>query len=100
MRYLQPLRDEAAPVTLRATIRCGSADAMDRPVRSSGVGAVRRCGAAMAHVLAWALACIAIWHDRAEGRRHLARMDDRLLRDVGISRADAWQEARKPWWQP
>ncbi len=31
-------------------------------------------------------------------RRELAAMDDRMLRDIGISRADALQEAdRLPW---
>ncbi|WP_431282553.1 DUF1127 domain-containing protein [Humitalea sp. 24SJ18S-53] len=33
-----------------------------------------------------------------ETRRDLAEMDDRMLRDVGISRADALHEAeRAPW---
>jgi uncharacterized protein YjiS (DUF1127 family) len=31
-------------------------------------------------------------------RRQLAEMDDRMLRDIGISRVDALQEAdRLPW---
>lgn len=31
-------------------------------------------------------------------RRQLAEMDDRMLRDIGISRADALREAeRRPW---
>jgi uncharacterized protein YjiS (DUF1127 family) len=32
-------------------------------------------------------------------RRHLARMDDRLLRDIGLSRADAKREINKPFWR-
>jgi len=33
-----------------------------------------------------------------ETRRRLAEMDDRMLKDIGISRADALEEAgRAPW---
>jgi uncharacterized protein YjiS (DUF1127 family) len=33
-----------------------------------------------------------------ETRRHLSEMDDRMLKDIGISRVDALQEAsRAPW---
>jgi uncharacterized protein YjiS (DUF1127 family) len=31
-------------------------------------------------------------------RRQLAEMDDRMLSDIGISRADAWAEASRPFW--
>jgi len=36
--------------------------------------------------------------ERAAGRRALARLDDRLLRDIGLTRADADAEAGKPFW--
>jgi len=42
---------------------------------------------------------IAIWVARARQRRDRAQLDDRLLRDVGISRAAAAREARKPFWR-
>ncbi len=32
-------------------------------------------------------------------RQQLARLDDALLKDVGLSRADAWREARRPCWE-
>ncbi|KUM43189.1 DUF1127 domain-containing protein [Pseudomonas sp. EpS/L25] len=32
-------------------------------------------------------------------RRALYRLDDTALSDLGLSRADAWQEADKPFWQ-
>ncbi|WP_237216730.1 DUF1127 domain-containing protein [Falsiroseomonas oryziterrae] len=33
-----------------------------------------------------------------ETRRHLAQMDDRMLKDIGVTRADAFEEAaRAPW---
>ncbi len=38
------------------------------------------------------------WQHRADQRRHLGNMDDRLLADMGITRADAIQESRKPFW--
>ena len=39
----------------------------------------------------------AMWRS-IQTRRQLAEMDDRMLRDIGISRADALQEAdRLPW---
>ncbi|MCQ4162830.1 DUF1127 domain-containing protein [Roseomonas sp. GC11] len=33
-----------------------------------------------------------------ETRQHLAELDDRLLRDIGMSRPDAQHEARRPVW--
>lgn len=40
------------------------------------------------------------WRERARQRRSLLTLDDRLLRDIGISRADAEGEGRKRFWQP
>ncbi len=40
------------------------------------------------------------WRERARQRRHLASLEDRLLKDMGISRADAGREASKPFWRP
>ena len=39
-----------------------------------------------------------IWQDRAEQRGRLSTMDARILKDIGITRHDAVQEARKPFW--
>ena len=39
------------------------------------------------------------WQQRARSRRDLMAMDDHLLKDIGLSRADAWQEADKPFWR-
>ncbi len=36
---------------------------------------------------------------RRQGRQELAELDDRLLRDVGISREQALREAAKPFWR-
>lgn len=47
----------------------------------------------------YALTLILTWEQRVRERRALASLDDRLLRDIGISRADAEQEVRKPFWE-
>jgi uncharacterized protein YjiS (DUF1127 family) len=39
------------------------------------------------------------WQERAQARRNLARLDDRMLRDIGVARADVWQELDKPFWR-
>ncbi|MGG5822314.1 DUF1127 domain-containing protein [Falsiroseomonas sp. HW251] len=44
------------------------------------------------------LAWLALMMRTIETRRHIAGMDERMLKDIGISRADAHQEAnRAPW---
>lgn len=40
-----------------------------------------------------------VWIWRAQSRRALARLDARLLDDVGISAVAARDEAAKPFWQ-
>lgn len=39
------------------------------------------------------------WLDRARERRALGRLDDRMLADLGLSRADADAEVDKPFWR-
>ena len=39
------------------------------------------------------------WWRRARERRQLARFDDRDLRDIGLTRADAAGELAKPFWR-
>ena len=38
--------------------------------------------------------------ERARQRRQLARLDARMLRDIGVSRSAAFGETRKWFWQP
>jgi uncharacterized protein YjiS (DUF1127 family) len=39
------------------------------------------------------------WRRRSKGRTQLATLDDRMLKDIGISRADAEFLANKPFWR-
>ncbi|MFZ1425653.1 MAG: DUF1127 domain-containing protein [Geminicoccaceae bacterium] len=39
------------------------------------------------------------WMERHRERRALLRMGDGMLKDIGISAADAWQEGEKPFWR-
>lgn len=40
------------------------------------------------------------WHERSRQRWLLSGLDDRMLRDLGLSRADVDGEVSKRFWQP
>lgn len=40
------------------------------------------------------------WRNRAKQRAELARLDQALRQDIGVTDADIWQETRKRPWQP
>ena len=46
-----------------------------------------------------ALATVYIWQHRITERRRMAQMDDRMLVDIGLDRADIMREAKKPFWR-
>ena len=46
-----------------------------------------------------AYATLLQWNDRQAQRDHLRELDDRLLRDMGLSKEEVWQEAQKPFWR-
>ncbi len=39
------------------------------------------------------------WRERARQRRQLRSLNDRMLRDIGITRADVLAESSKPFWR-
>lgn len=45
------------------------------------------------------ISTVALWRERNRSRRHLALLDDRALADIGLSRAEQWQESHKRFWQ-
>lgn len=42
---------------------------------------------------------VAAWRSRSKQRLALLTLDDRLLSDIGLNRAQAEAEARKPFWK-
>ena len=50
---------------------------------------------AVRSVLDW----IFLWQERAESRRRLLALDDRMLRDIGANQATAAHEGGKPFWR-
>lgn len=50
--------------------------------------------------LIWrAATLLVIWQERLRERHTLAALDDRMLRDMGLSRSDIEAETRKGFWQ-
>ncbi|MES5484543.1 DUF1127 domain-containing protein [Bradyrhizobium sp. INPA03-11B] len=49
-------------------------------------------------LLAMAWRIVTIWSNRAHHRRVLGELDDDQLRDIGVSRVEAAEEVRKPFW--
>lgn len=70
-------------------ITAGSAAA--KPVRA--LAKIRR-------VMVKCLNSIVVWQDRAEQRQALSELNERMLKDIGVSNVDAYKEARKPFWLP
>lgn len=50
-------------------------------------------------VIAAVLGLVAVVAARRKGRRDLARLDDHLLRDIGLDRAAARVECSRRFWQ-
>jgi uncharacterized protein YjiS (DUF1127 family) len=47
-----------------------------------------------------AVRIVLFWLERSRQRRALAELDDRLLRDIGLTRDQARQECANPFWKP
>ena len=47
-----------------------------------------------------AAATVRVWLWRSRSRRELAGLEDHVLSDIGVSRAQAWYESQKPFWRP
>lgn len=52
-----------------------------------------------AGVIGRAIGTVRLWRARRRGRRELALLDDRSLRDIAMTRVDAIHESRKRFWQ-
>jgi uncharacterized protein YjiS (DUF1127 family) len=66
-----------------------------------GPGAVRRHAGldALNDATHWALATLDTWRRRIRERGQLARLDDRMLQDIGLTHADREFLANKPFWR-
>lgn len=60
--------------------------------RANAVDALIGVGSEFARLLG-------VWRDRIRQRREIARLDDRMLADIGLSQIEASREANKPFWQ-
>jgi uncharacterized protein YjiS (DUF1127 family) len=47
----------------------------------------------------WIAALADAWIERYRQRRALLELSDHMLKDIGISRVEAWREGRKPFWR-
>jgi uncharacterized protein YjiS (DUF1127 family) len=47
-----------------------------------------------------AMRAVWLWMERSRQRRTLAELDDRLLRDIGLTRDQARRECANPFWKP
>jgi uncharacterized protein YjiS (DUF1127 family) len=69
------------------------------PVRDhSAVGAAGELFDALCAALSRGLAAVMRWQELARQRRALAALDDHMLKDLGLSRADAAQESGRRFW--
>ena len=39
------------------------------------------------------------WQERARQRHHLSQLNDSMLKDIGVTRADVEGEVAKPFWR-
>ncbi|MGH6891152.1 MAG: DUF1127 domain-containing protein [Dongiaceae bacterium] len=62
-------------------------------------GLARGFGGDLIAVLDRVLEVPFVWTERAAERRHLAALDDHLLKDIGLSRADITEATTKPFWR-
>jgi uncharacterized protein YjiS (DUF1127 family) len=59
---------------------------------------VRR-GVALSDLRDRVIATLREWRRRSRDRNQLASFDDRMLRDIGLTRTDACHEINKPFWR-
>jgi uncharacterized protein YjiS (DUF1127 family) len=67
----------------------------DQPKLEALAYFMRRVRTAARH----AIQAFVLWIDRAAERRQLATMNERDLKDIGLTRYDALKEWEKPFWR-
>jgi uncharacterized protein YjiS (DUF1127 family) len=61
---------------------------------------VRQDWSSLASTVQRAVTLLLIWRERARQRHQLQLLNDHMLRDIGLTRADVFAEASKPFWKP
>jgi len=75
-----------------ATIQFEAPERRFSPVPHRGRGA-------MSGIAGRVLARVREWRRRSHDRAELAKLDDRMLRDIGLTQADAEFLSSKPFWR-
>ena len=71
-----------------------SAHAIDRPLCARADASTT-----LRDTIGRAVSTLRLWGRRVHTRRELLTLNNHLLADIGVSRADAVREANKPFWQ-
>lgn len=77
--------------TITRTTASGARSSLGRALRAVGLGLLVMPGQTLMLLEYWAV--------RANQRRGLIDLPDHLLKDIGVSRADAEREGSKPFWR-
>lgn len=85
--------------THSAFLRTPAAVQAALPLLDAG-GLIRVAVAALWLLVLRVPATLRIWYQRWQQRAHLDELDDRLLRDVGLTRDQVRRECAKWFWQP
>ena len=72
----------------------------ERAARGHGASRSARQRTAWAHAMQRAVDLLLTWQQRARDRQQLQSLNDHMLRDIGLTRADVFAEASKPFWRP
>jgi uncharacterized protein YjiS (DUF1127 family) len=59
---------------------------------------VRKLTRSLRRVAALVFTTLLEWQERTRQRRQLSELDDRMLKDIGLTRADVAREVEKPFW--
>lgn len=72
---------------------------MAQIVQTAGMAALSKRGA-KSSFLTVALRAVSVWSDRRRTRTALTTLTEAQLRDIGLEREAALEEAERPFWQP
>jgi uncharacterized protein YjiS (DUF1127 family) len=71
-----------------------------RPAAAHIVALVWFAGSRLGWWLGQGCEAVLTWAERGRQRRQLAELNDYMLRDIGLTRADVAAETGKPFWRP